>query len=364
MKRILTTIITILFFQSAFAQTPITITASDMPVAGDTLRYSFSSPAGSAISPGDSGANVTWDYALSPTSQGIDSYLTALQVNPLYFLTVGPTAVGYKVADSFPIPGGFIPISIQQIYTFFEKKTTPRNRYIANAFAANISGIPTPIIYTEADVWYFFPLNYLNQDSAKFILNITLPGGVLGAIKQSGYRKTRVDGWGTITTPYYTTPVSCIRVRSEIHQIDSIPLGPIKIGLPVNTVEYKWLVNGDHYPALWVTSNLLPGGGGETITSIKYRDVWHDTGTVNKVANITRNITELSANPNPSVNGVVTLDLPTDWQTFLVEIYDMQSKEVARFQNQRQINIGSLPSGTYIARVSSGANTGYVKIVR
>lgn len=358
MKSLIFIPVVVCFCFAASAQ--ITITAADMPVGGDTLRYSFSSPADSAISPADSGANITWNYALSPIRQSVDSYLTAFQVNPLYFLTVGSTAVGYKVADSLPL-GGFLPISIQQVYTFFEKKTTPSSRFIANAFAANISGIPTPILYTEPDVWYFFPLTYHSYDSSKFILNITVP--TLGGIKETGYRKTRVDGWGTITTPYYTTPVNCIRVRSEIHQVDSIPLGPIKIGFPVNTVEYKWLVSGDHYPALWVTSNLLAGGG-ETITSVKYRDVWRDTTTVTRVTEGPVQLLAVDAYPNPSPDGKVTLVLPASWGVFSVSVYDLASVEITHIENRRNLDLSALPSGTYMCRVTSGNATGYVKIIR
>jgi hypothetical protein len=360
MKRVISSIITLLILQPVFAQ--ITITASDMPVAGDTLRYSFASPTGTTISPGDSGANFNWNYTLTSTGQAVDSYLTAIQINPVYLITVGLTAYGYKVADSLPIPGGFLPISIQQVYTFFEIRTTPSSSFVAKAFAADISGVPTAINYTEADVWYFFPLNYLNQDSSKFRLNITIP--TLGGIDETGYRITRVDGWGTITTPYYTTPVNCIRVRSEVHQIDSIPLGPIKIGFPITTVDYKWLTNEDHYPALWVSSNVNPDGS-ETVTSIRYRDnPIADSNTVNKVATISPEIAEIKALPNPSVNGVVSLTIPMGWKNFRVELFDMQSKEVASFNNEREINISSLPAGDYLARIISGSSTAYVKIAR
>ncbi len=340
-------------FQQVSAQ--ITITASDMPVAGDTLRYSFASPVGSAISPADSGAGHTWNYTLTPIRQAVDTYQTALSVNLLYFL-IGPTAYGYKVADSFPLP---LPgISIRQVYTFFEKKTGPA-RYQAQAFAANIAGIPTPINYTQPDVWYFFPLNYMNNDSAAYALSITLP--TLGSLKQIGYRKSRVDGWGTITTPFYTTPVNCIRIRSEIHEIDSISLIPIPF--PRNTVEYKWLVNGDHYPALWVTSNLTPLG--ETITSIKYRDnPMPDTTTNNAVHQVYNQISEIKAFPNPAVNGLLTLDLPADWKSFEVEIFDIQAREVAVSRNERELNINSLPAGQYFGRVTSGTNVGYLKFVK
>jgi len=353
MKNILPVLLFLLAFHTGYGQ--ITITASDMPVSGDTLRYSYASPVGATISAGDSGASMTWNYPLSPIRQSVDTYQSALSVNFLYVATIGLTAYGYKVADSFPLP---LPgLSIRQIYTFFEIKNGP-SRFQAQAFAANISGLPAAFNYTKPDVWYFFPLNYLRYDSSNYALNITVP--TLGAIKQRGYRNTRVDGWGTITTPYYTTPVNCIRVRSEIHEIDSLSLLPI--AFPRNSVEYKWLVNGDHYPALWVTSNILPTGG-EQITSIRYRDN-PLPDTASGVPVVTGNMVSLKAWPNPSANGIVTLDLPSGWKTFNVELFDMNSRSVAVFTDKRELNIRSLPAGQYLCRVISAGNEGYVMITK
>jgi len=359
MKRLLLLISTFLIFNTGWSQ--ITITSSDMPVAGDTLRFSNASITGTTISPGDSGANVAWNYSLTPTSQAIDSYLTASQVSLLYVVTVGPTAFGYKVADSIPGIGALIPVSINNIYTFFEEKSSP-NSYIAKAFAANISGIPSASNYSTPDTWYFFPLTYNNNDSSQFKLNISIPG--LGSLEEAGYRKSRVDGWGTIVTPYFTTPVNCIRVRQEIHQIDSIKVTTLGLsfGLPMNTVEYKWLVNGEHYPALWVTSNLT--GTTETISSITYRDMYRDTSKVNNTAapNISRSVLKIDAYPNPAADGIFNLNIPTGWNTFSVEVFDMQSKEVAVISNSRVLNLQALPSGVYLARVTSGTQVAFVQI--
>ncbi len=358
MKQIATLVLFLAAFSTVNAQ--ITITAADMPVNGDTLRYSFASPVGSTINLSDTGTGVTWSYSFTPIRQGVDTYRNALSVNFAYAL-IGLTAYGYKVADSFPLP---LPgISIQQVYTFFEKKTSP-SRYQAQAFAAQISGIPTPINYTTPDVWYFFPLNYLNIDSSNYKLNIALP--TIGGIKQVGYRKSRVDAWGTITTPFYTTPTNCIRVRSEIHEIDSIQFGTFPaIGFPRNSVEYKWLVNGDHYPALWVTTNMMPGGT-ETISNIRYRDnKMPDTTVVdNHVGEVKNNIAVINAYPNPSVGGIYELDIPQEWQNYTIEVYDMLSKEAAVFKNQKKIDISYLPSGRYMGRITSEEGVGYVQLVK
>ncbi len=100
----------------------VTITATDMPVAGDTLRYSNVNPTNTGINTSVAGADLAWNYILTPVSQSVDTYQTAISVNPLYALTVGTTAYGYKIADSIPGLGAVLPVSIQELYNFFEVK--------------------------------------------------------------------------------------------------------------------------------------------------------------------------------------------------------------------------------------------------
>jgi Secretion system C-terminal sorting domain len=260
------------------------------------------------------------------------------------------------VADSLPGLGAFIPVSINQLYTFFEKKSSPSS-FAAVAFAAKIASIPSPFNYTKDDTWYFFPLNYGNNDSSNFALTIGIPS--FGSIKQVGYRKSRVDGYGTIVTPYYTTPVNCLRIRSEIHQIDSVSFGTgTPFGFPQNSVEYKWLVNGGHYPALWVTTNMT--GGTETIVSIRYRD--NARILTNGVAELPKSVGVLNAYPNPLVNGITQLEIPATWKTWQVEIFNATGKVVYSATNEADINLSNCPSGIYYGRITSGAQSGYVRI--
>lgn len=355
MKYILSLLAVVLLLGQAKAQ--ISVTASDMPVSGDTLRYSTASAVGSGINLADSGTGMTWNYSsLSPRAQAVDTYKTALTVS-LTYLLISINAYGYKVADSFP-GGSLLPVSITQLYTFFEKQGS-NTRYAAVAFGAKIAGIPTPFNYTKDDIWYRFPLTYGNSDSNSYALNITLSSTL--SLKQAGYRKTRVDGWGTIVTPYYTSPVNCIRVRSEIHEIDSINFG-FPIGIPRNTVEYKWLVNGDHYPALWVTANVA-GGGAETIAVIRYRDIARDVALHTETV-VAHDATEVKAVPNPAANGLISLAIPQSWKEYSVEVFDMQSKIVLTGRNEPIVNLQNLPSGQYIGRVICGDHVAYVQLVK
>lgn len=357
MKKILLALATALIMQPAFSQ--ISITASDMPVSGDTLRYSIANITSITFNVTDSGAGKTWNYStLKPMSQGVDTFKTAAAVNLTYALTISPTAYGYKVADSIPGLSGVLPISVSNLYTFFNKKTSP-DRYVAEGFAAIISGIPTPVNYSDEDEWYYFPLNYLRSDSSTYALSFSLP--TIGSIKQKGYRKTRVDGWGTITTPYHTTPVNCIRVRSEIHEIDSIDLIISKIGIPRNTVEYKFLANGEHYPVLWVTNNISATGA-ETPSTMRYRD--SSRSGLLSIANVAQTYRILKTYPNPLGNHLLNIEIPAGWNNYQVDVFDVQGKAVGSFTNNNHIDMNSYPGGQYVLRVSSGNEMGYTTLIK
>jgi hypothetical protein len=360
MKRLLPILAALFFCHCGYSQ--ITITAADMPVANDTFVYSNMAITGTAISPADSGANTSWSYNLTPSSQGMDIYMTTAEVSTILSFTLPADIYGYKVADSFPgIVNTLLKlaapnITITNLYTFFEKIDIP-SAYVASAFAASINTIPVGTNYTNPDVWYIFPLTYGSSDSNNYSLPINIPS--TGGITETGYRKTTVDGWGTITTPYYTTPVNCIRVRSEIHEIDSLSFGGTTLGFPRNSVEYKWLVNEDHFPALWVVSNVI--GGTEVISSIKYRDSVRAGVAVNNVASTS---TSVSAFPNPSANGLFTLGIPSNWTSYHVDVFDVKSVIVASQDNQCLIDLRSLVSGTYYVRVLSGTNVAFVPVAK
>jgi hypothetical protein len=347
MKRILSLLVCLI---SWGANAQITIAAGDMPVAGDTLRYSISNPIGSTINLSQTGANTSWDFsALVPVSQGLDHYKTALQVNPLYALTIAVNAYGYKVADSFGANGQSLPVAVNDLYTFFSKKSNP-SRFVAEAFAANISGLPTAINYSNEDELYYFPLQYNDIDSSTFRLSYNLL--TVGSFSQTGSRKTTVDGWGTILTPHFTTTVPCLRVRSEIIEQDTIKFGTTNLGLPRRTVEYKWLANGEHYPVLWITTNVTAGN--ETITSVRFRDHYRPALSI---SDQTARVQYLRVYPNPAADKII-LDVPADWKNYVLEMYDMAGRAVITGQTGSEINVSSLAPGKYIVRVISGSQAG------
>lgn len=356
MKRIIPTIMLALTASAASAQ--ISIDATDMPAVGDTLRYSVASPTSSGINLADSGQNISWSFSsLTAIAQSIDTYKTAAQVNISYGITISPTAFGYKVADTFPIPSSIpVPISIKNVYTFFNVKSSP-SRYIAEAFAAEVSGFPVPANYQDEDELFIFPLAYGNEDSTTYKLDVSLPS--LGSLKQEGYRKTKVDGWGTVITPFANAE-PCVRVRSEVVGVDSISISSLSMsfGLPRHTVDYFWLVENYKYPAMWITTRVT--GGNETITNIRYKD--YNRGlAVNDISK--KAIAELAAYPNPA-NESIKVTIPKGWDKYTVEVFNIGGQLVLQSANVATLDISALAQGSYMIRVQSGEDAGYAGFVK
>ncbi len=337
MKKTLLGILVALASLPAIAQ--ITITAADMPVNGDTLRYSIANPTTAGANYAATGSAFTWNFStLSPISQAVDTYKNAASVNASYAITISPTAYGYKIADS--LPGA--PVPVKELYNFFNKKTSP-SRYVIEGFAAKIGGFPTPINYSDEDEVYFFPLTSTRpQDNSTFKLSYAFPGG-LGSFSQQGTRQTKVDGYGTIITPYTSTPINVLRIRSEVTEIDSFSFGGTTQGIPRNYVEYKWLSNTERYPMLIITTNKIAGGN-ETVTGVRYRDIKRNTTSV---AGIKMPVIALQAFPNPA-RDIITLGVPAAWKAYTIHVYDATGRLAATASNVPNVSVEKLAPGSYL----------------
>lgn len=355
MKNILPLLLLACLAQSATAQ--INIVAGDVPASGDTLRWSADASAALTIGTGATGPSQVWDYSsLQASAQGLDEYRTALEVNILY-AAISFDAYGYKVGDSLPGVGSFLPITVSDVYSFFEKKTNP-SRYLQSAFAAKISGFPTPANYSDDDELYFFPLAYGDADTSTYAITIGLPG--VGSVKLVGTRATEADGWGTIITPFFTAPVNALRVRSEVSEVDSVTFGGNTFGIPRRAVEYRWLTKESHYPALIISANIIAGN--ELPSGVRYRDEYRNLA-VRQVAGT--KATSLTIAPNPAHGEVVQLSVPAHWSGgYRVEVYDATGKLAIEQSGNAEIRTDSLPAGRYLVRAWAGSEVGFTSFVK
>lgn len=254
------------------SQAQITITSADMPNTGDTLRVSLASVQ-TALDLSLTGPSYTWNYGfLQPVSQDVDSFLSVSSTGTIYSfyyinspLNSNRASIAQRGLNVAAFGGGAgLPVS--DAYGFFYETTA---NFKQVGLGVSLSGVQTPIAYTNKDVIYNFPLTFGDSDTSESDYTFSIPGQVYLAGDQR--RETVVDGWGTLTTPYGT--FNTIRVKSTLTGQDSAYLDTLGSGFsfvrPL-TREYKWLAVGQRIPVLQVNTSDVSGS--ETITAIRYRD--------------------------------------------------------------------------------------------
>ena len=276
------------------SQAQIIIANQDMPVSGDTLRYSNANTI-TQLNLGNTGANTSWDYSnLTMVTQGVATYKKASQVNGTYGLFFGFGAYGLRVIDSI----GAGQIQIKNIYDFYNKS---QNEFTAKGRGLEALNFPIPSFYGDPDEIYQFPLTFGRVDTSTYQVTFSLL--TLGSFTQTGMRVNTVDGWGTIITPYDTFKV--LRIKSEIFEQDSLGSDQLPQGLKFanNQVQYKWLAKNQHLPILEVDGNVI--GGTFIQTAVKYRDIFHVSPlaptvdfTANSVLGTTRDTFRLTNRSN------------------------------------------------------------------
>jgi hypothetical protein len=252
-------LLSVLVYLSYTSFGQITITKNDMPVARDTVRYSTTT---TQLNFTNTGPNYTWDFSsLVLNGQGIDTFKSALLINPLFGLLFGLTDVGVPSTNKI----NFAQLNLTNVYDFYK---TSNSYYEINGIGATYSGLPLPTSYTTPDKVYQFPLTYGRTDVSPYDVNISIPG--VAGVHQIGTRTNTVDGWGTVITPFDT--FQCLRVKSVLSEVDSINIIAVglSIGIPLPTVTYKWLANGVKIPVLEVQGFELFGAF--VPTSEKFRD--------------------------------------------------------------------------------------------
>lgn len=253
------------------AQSPITLSNTNMPSNNDTLRYS-SAQLSSVGNYTQTGTNYNWNFSsLVPVSQGIREFKSPLSTPyAIFFLSF--TGSAEKVADTLlnvpPL------VTLTNYYLFYKKSTSNPNAYLADGAGLSISGIPLPSYYTDKDEIYNFPMTYPKYDSTTFRFSTPSTTATPFVYSSTGSRATRVDGWGTITTPFGTAP--CLRLVSNVYAKDSIKTSLISIPFTNNTRSYQWLTNAQvngknvRIPMLEVSGTVF--NGTFTPTQVRYRD--------------------------------------------------------------------------------------------
>lgn len=241
----------------------VSITQSDMPTVGDTIRYSITDQIG-GFDFQQTGAGLTWDFSmLEHQSQQVQSYLSASAINTLFGIFFGMNAIASPMEFEFPNS----PIDIPDFYSFHKKSAS---LYTKEGYGGLIEGFPVPMKFSDVDELYNLPLEYEDFDSTTY-------NGVLALsdtfyFSTSGSRVTIVDGWGSISTPYGTK--ECIRLETTVYSRDSLSYQGLPQPVCINAVSryYQWLSPGEKFPMLEVSG--LVNEAGFVPSLVRYRDYY------------------------------------------------------------------------------------------
>ncbi|MFD1871600.1 hypothetical protein [Hymenobacter bucti] len=321
----------------AHAQTAPTITAADMPAAGDSLRLSLTAALPATAPPlTRNGANQTWNYAgLTAASQRVERYADLSTVTDFTLLftfnnafTGAANRATLVAPRNLPIPAGTtFPVPITNPQEFFNSSAAD---FRSVGYGATLNGTTLPVTYAsraQQDVIYRFPLTF---GSAPEVINslLTTPAvaASTGYFSQRRQRTNQVDGWGTLTTPFGT--FQTVRVVSTLLDHDSLSVGGAPgqaLDLPL-TRQYKWLANGVRVPVLTITTTTVAGQ--ETVAAAEYRDSYR---RVVALASRGASGPDLGAAPNPSAVGTeLRLLVPAGSGPLTVQATDLLGRTVFR----------------------------------
>jgi hypothetical protein len=285
----------ILLTIAAAGYTQITITNSDMPSPGDTVRRSLTTDF-LGIDYSLTGPNYNWDFSsLEPITQTVDTFVDVNSVPLAYWIVFVLTGAA-NLAENFSEIDTIPELPVSDPYRFFKKNS---NSYNDVGYAITVSGFPVPLRLNPADVVYKLPLEFGNADSSNASGDIGLAGfGYIGIDRK---RVNEVDGWGILTTPYGTFDV--LRLKSEVFESDSVYIDSLGFGqaLERNYIEYKWMANGIIAPLLQVTEE-------GPVVRISYVDTIQ--GTTVAVAEKSSPTPSVHIAPNPvSEYAVISVDI-------------------------------------------------------
>lgn len=321
---------------SSFSQ--ITITSSDLPGVGDTLRYATSSV--NNFDGNDTGPNHVWDYSmLASNGSGADTVIGVSGTPFLYqFFFNNPFLYPAHNADhSFRGSDlDFQAITVDDVYDYYKSGASS---YENVGFGATINGLPSSVQRNPVDQVYALPMDYADSSTSFSAFELNVPGIVF--IRQEQNRTNEVDGWGTLSLPSGTHDV--LRVKTTLDRVDSIYVNTLMFGFSLpepQTIEYKWLAQNEHRPVLQITTVL------GLVTSVQF-----SSSVVNSIS--AEPYEEFKLFPNPSSDKFRLYRVSNESMTAVMFAGTGQPIMVQTVGKTSDWDITGLSAGLYYLKVGS-----------
>ena len=304
------------------------------------------------------GANMTWNYSLLGMDVSGSRY------------SVTPASSGYQapfITQCILAGGGFTCLTKWNsltnigivdidsldafVFTLYDVMTMAKkasNKLVGNVKGLKIidsTGISIPIVaeYTSPDTILTFPFTY--QDSGKSYgawgLDLTSIGQNI-QYKVTYDRNWKVEGYGTLITPYQTHS-NVLKVKTTLDQVDSVVFFATPLGLPRKIVEYTWYDANFKLPIM--RAEGIEVLGFTTINTVQYYDT-RIVGTEELNSSM-----KLTLFPNPVAN---VLQIKTkEAKKMTYEIIDIEGKTVLPKTTNQSIDVAHLAAGIYFVKATN-----------
>jgi len=311
---------------SISAMSQVTINGSDVnPSVGNSITDNSTTYA----SPGNAGANQTWDFSTLTSGGTSSTTITASTTN----------GANMKFSTSSADAHYSVTSSEQEIKEIFASSTT--------------------ITYSNGEKVLQFPLAYNASYSDTFRATF-MSGGIYPAVR-AGSNTLLVDGYGTLMLPSQTIS-DVVRVRLQQDYADTIDIGTPYI-INYTSDIYIWYKAGFKSPVLSMTT--FDGGG--TVSSYGAYTNAVDVG-IDKI----EGVEELKILGNPFTENLkfsiqTTSELPIDYQIVDISgsvIYASNSATLLNGENVLTIPTTELSTGVYALKITSGSSTISKLIIR
>lgn len=325
----------IIFLSWNILSAQITINQQELPDRNDSLRYSLAANH-SQFNFNQTGTNYVWNYSsLAPISQELGYYESPSNAPIAYQLNFNAfnTDMAHKAADI-----NLFGTELKEIFYYYNKEN---GKFSEIGVAAKVDGIPVTVNYDSDDILYTYPLQMGDTSYSYSSWDFNVPNLVY--VGRTKIRNNQVDGWGQISTPLGT--YDCLRIRSDLVQIDTISYDSIPFPIPAitsNITEYIWLTKTHKLPVLIARFDQF-----NMNVEVKYADNIRSFNSISE-----ENKSNIKIYPNPAKTEIF-LDLNNLKENFKVNLYNINSQIIKTFDNCKNINIENISKGLYIIEIIS-----------
>ena len=193
------------------------------------------------FNPGPAGERQNWDFAqISKSNKGC--FFEALDPTLSQFRDSFPNATVYFICRDTS-PAGQI-VENHTFYRYLESSALFEGTVSLSISDPDFDSIFT--VFTDPQTFLTFPYEYLGTFTDEYSARVTTyTQNQQFTVQSSGSLTSRVDAFGTLTTPVGTFEDVLRISRSEIsnNEVAGIPLGSSN-----EAFRYTWIAKGENYP--------------------------------------------------------------------------------------------------------------------